>query len=130
MSEINNKIKESAVELLDFVNNSKDFVVEQAPLYVQELVHYHYIENLTSLVLNSILLLVSVLVSSILSYKVWKRGSDWDEYWEAHVLVYVGAISLVVVIISCITIPSSFKECYKAKETPRVLIVEKLNKLR
>lgn len=122
---IQEKLQESAGKLLDFVEKSGDFVVEQAPLYVQELVEYHFFENLLGLVI-CVFFLISIISACLLTIRNRLKYSD-DKFPEC---LFALAFSIVFTIPCIIEGSDYIKECYKAKYAPRVLIVEKLNKLR
>ena len=66
--EIKKKLEENAVGLLEFVEKSKDFVLEQAPLYVQELVAFHFISNAATLT-GILIFFFTVLIFFIKSFK-------------------------------------------------------------
>ena len=123
------KLQETATELLDFVNTSKDFVLEQTPLYVQEVVEFHFLENAISAGLNLVIAIVTLLVITFASYKIYKKDtSNWDVEW--FVVALIAILSAMILIVSGEYTTKYSKECYKAKYAPRVLIIEKLTELR
>lgn len=123
---IEEKLKESAGKLLDFVEKSGDFIVEQAPLYVQELIEYHFFENLLGLVLCSVLFFISVSIWVVILVFITKSKYN-DKIYECTI---TSVLSITILIPITMGVVCFGKECYKAKNTPRVFIVEKLNKLR
>ena len=123
---IEEKLKESAGKLLDFVEKSGDFVVEQTPLYVQELVEYHFFENLLGLVISSVLFFAGILIWVVILVSITKSKRS-DKIFDCTMTSIMSIAILTPVTMSVVCFG---KECYKAKNTPRVLIVEKLNKLR
>ena len=127
--ELKTKLQETATELLDFVNNSKDFVLEQTPLYVQEVVEFHFIDNALSAGMCGVFILCVLIITAFSSYKVYKVDrSDWGIEW-----ITLGAILILIVVLTHIMgerLIEHSKECYKAKYAPRVLIIEKLSELK
>ena len=124
--EIEEKLKESAGKLLDFVEKSGDFVVEQTPLYVQELIEYHFFENLLGLVISSFLFFAGISTWVVILVFITKSKYN-DKIFDCAM---TSIISMVILTPVTMGVVFYGKECYKAKNTPRVLIVEKLNKLR
>ena len=123
------KLKESAGKLLDFVEKSGDFVVEQAPLYVQELVEYHFIQNLVPCIASLIGFLALISIALWGAYKINKKDtSRWEIEWMPISIGY--ALLLITIGFLTSEITYHVTECYKAKYAPRVLIIEKLNNLR
>jgi len=130
--EIQDKIQENAVGLLDFVSQSKDFILEQAPIYVQELVQLHFIDNISSLIIKSILLLLCLVltVSAISKRNEMIKSTTSCEVVDAicECTLRVGALLILAISFLSNGIKKDAVECYKAKYAPRVLIIEKLNK--
>jgi hypothetical protein len=122
--ELENKLTENAAEILAFVEKSSSFVVEQAPLYVQELIQFHFWSNLITV----ILLLIALGVTIPIFYKSMKIGIE--DRWCSDLYFFSSVISGVIVLFMLIAIGTiggpAIKECVKAKYAPRVLIIEKL----
>jgi len=118
------KLEENALELLDFVKQSKDFGIEQAPLYVQELVEFHFFDNAFSVIVGVFLITITIVISFFL-YR-WGAKNKWED--DQHIFIPMILITTLSTLSLCATgqISYSLKECYKAKHTPRVLIIEKL----
>lgn len=127
MKDLTTQLQENAVELLTFVKQSKDFMVEQAPMYVQELVEFHFFENMIStitgvVVLATILLLVILIQKNIIN--------KLEEQFDKNMTYLVLSICLGIPFLAVIgDITKHTKECYKAKYAPRVLIIEKLSEI-
>jgi len=122
--EIKKKLEENAIELLDFVKKSTEFVVDQAPIYIQELLSYHFFENILSLILYLFIRSISSVIS-IISLR-WGSRNKWKQ--EEHIVVPAIAtiVFIAALIIGGVGAVERVKECYKAKYAPRVLIIEKL----
>ncbi len=122
--EIKKKLEENAVGLLEFVEKSKDFVLEQAPLYVQELVAFHFISNAATLT-GILIFFFTVLIFFIKSFKYGLKH-EFEDFPHVLFPAISGLLLIASVLMVCDFGAKVAIECYKAKYAPRVLIIEKL----
>ena len=119
--ELEDKLAENAANLLEFVEKSSSFVVEQAPLYVQELIPFHFFENAFTFV-TSVLIMLAMLIPFFWFKRVWR----WADEEGIQPAIMSFCLPILIICIQYLTLEKSGKECFKAKYAPRVLIIEKL----
>jgi hypothetical protein len=120
--ELVEKLNESGVEaitsVLEFMKSGTNFVAEQAPLYVQELLQWGFYDNLISAIIVGIFSLIFLIASALSFRKMIKED-------EPPLLIIVGVFAIFSIgfFIDCV---SNTKECIKIKVAPRVYIIESL----
>jgi hypothetical protein len=131
---MNEELQKNTSELIEWLKtsleSSQQFVIEQAPIYVQELLWIHFWSNL---VYGSIWL-VTLLFSVILTLSGIRNGKktkwDWgneDTAPEFFIKIIIGGAVFVFTIFGSFLTQTGvnyFLEAAKAKMTPRVVIVE------
>ena len=117
------EIKENISELLEFVNQTKDFAVEQAPLLIKELIQFTIYESIFNLVTVA-LIGVTFIICGYLVKRNWDYLYEKD--WGA-VIMPVGMIAIVIYMtVGSILTYESTSNLIKANYAPRLLIIEKL----
>lgn len=120
--EITHKLQEQLIGLLEWLDQAAEFVVEQAPLLVQELLTYHTLAGfyyVGGLVLIT-LLFAGIALGSQLRYD--KTGSEGAEILGMTSVIF-GLISLTCSIIAgSVWIPI----IVKIKYAPRMFLMEYL----
>ena len=123
-NELENKLEESATKLLEWTETASTFVGDQVPLYVQELLEWHFYSNLMDCIfmLSLIILVPSLAVLSFLKSGFRKGDADFNVSNLSTVIF--GIVTFFVVILCPIELFTSAKECVKVKTAPRVVLVE------
>lgn len=110
--------------LIEYVKQGADFVKEQAPLYVQELISY----GIWISIFEMILCVLGAIGGTIGLVKLVKYVNN-EEGYDADVagIIAIGFMALVVLIIFCIVAFCIDGETLiQATVAPRVYVVEKL----
>ena len=99
-------------------DESKGFVLEQAPLYAQEVVAWAFIQG----AIMACTMWVFTLATLVIAYKIYKAGKKAD-YDQSMIMFGSGLVGVVAAVLfmggAC-----GVKKMLKAKYAPRVLIVE------
>ena len=114
-----NELKESLKVILEFVESSKGFVIEQTPLYVQELLTYLIIIDSIGVGIASAFLIISV-VLPILIYR---------KYRETDTLIACITVGSIVGFISLISFIANLMHLIKVLVAPRLIVVEHISKM-
>ena len=117
------KINEEKInEVLNWVtgiaNNSTDFVLEQAPLYAQELIAYTLTINTVVFIIGIVLIIIAI--SCLIASTKKTRGFSDD------VLLI---IALHVTLISAFCLMCSVPNLIKIKTAPRVFIMDHIRNI-
>lgn len=99
--------------IIEYVKQGTDFIKEQAPLYVQELIKYYYAISLTYIISCSVILILCA------SYMFWIRviQEDSSEY---------EVLCIIVGLIATIFLAYNIETFIQIQLAPRVFVVEKL----
>lgn len=130
--ELKNKLQDNAMELLEFVDKSKDFVVDQAPIYVQELLTFHMLEKSISIICFGLLFIISSIMMIIIfkDYRKMRGDCASESFMYRTDTAGIGIIFafcyIFLILLTPLIIYNDVKEIAKAKYAPRVLIIEKL----
>lgn len=110
--------------LIEYVKQGADFVKEQAPLYVQELISY----GIWVSIFEMILCVLGVIGGTIGLVKLVNYVNNEEEYdADAAGIIAIGFMALVVLIIFCIVaFCVDGENLIQATVAPRVYVVEKL----
>lgn len=110
--------------IIEYVKQGADFIKEQAPLYVQELINY----GIWISIFEMILCVLGVIGGTIGLVKIVKYVNNEEEYdADATGIVVFGFRALVVFIIFCIiAFCIDGENLIQAIVAPRVYVVEKL----
>lgn len=115
------KLSAVSGELLEWLKttaqNSESFVLEQAPLYVQEYLAWYRIEAVIGLVICGGIAVALAVACVVVCRKLLKAG----ELEGAAIAGFVGAVFLAIVLIPA---GVSLTQMVKAIAAPRVVIVE------
>ena len=120
------ELQEKALEMLSWVEQAKDFTLEQAPLYIRELVELHFMENAISTLVGSLGLLL-VLVLTVCALLAVNKKAPSDD--KAPAIICLLALVLPLIFMLGNQVKKTTIECYKAKYAPRVLVIDKLRSL-
>jgi len=110
--------QQTVIGLLDFVTATKDFVLEQAPLYARELVTWQMWDGI---VCGTIFLLIFFV--SILGFCTGIKIIKNDKHDEGFACIMVG---ITVALISIFISTKEYRSAIKAVLAPRVVIIEHL----
>lgn len=118
-------IQESAKGLIDWFTQtasaSEDFIIEQAPLYAQEVVAWAFWSGVIAAAIGSFVLVLCLAASL---WVLWKAKSEDDESY----LVMFLPIVVVVAVSLGVTAPL-VSQAVKAHVAPRVVILEHVQQL-
>jgi len=105
------------------VSSTSDFVIDQAPMYVQEIIHWQIVEGIIWSIFFSVIAL-GLLVINLTKLRSMRRNiHDDGEGWILGVMV-------IVLMICSIAFANLFAfQSLKAYIAPRVVIVEQLQKV-
>lgn len=124
----NEALAASATQLLDFIRktaeNAEGFVVEQAPLFIQEYLQYHFILSLVGFIVS----LIAGIILIIFPFWLWKFTRSWTDEEAQSLVRGIGCIVPPIVgilILGAITFQNGMT-CVKIKVAPRVYIVDTL----
>lgn len=115
------KILENINYFLEYIKQGTDFIKDQAPLYVQELITYHCVLY-TSLVIFGV---IGVIIALILL----KKGSKYSSYQDIDKQMSYFISSMIIGIISLFFIGLNFSLMLKTWLAPRVFIMDYLMRL-
>lgn len=102
-------------KLIDYIDKSKDFVLEQAPDVIREILAYHLWENIVSLIFLTFFAAAFIVASIILYHKM----KDFSIWWLPLCLIF----TLVGGFINCIT------DLIAIKISPKYFVIHQLVKL-
>ena len=112
------KILENINYFLEYIKQGTDFIKDQAPLYIQELVTYHCVLY-TSLVIFGV---IGVIIALILL----KKGSKYTSYQDIDKQMSYFIPSMIIGVISLFFIGLNFSLMLKTWLAPRVFIMDYL----
>ena len=110
-----NEFKPVLSELLELVKSTKDFTLEQAPLYFQELVAYEISSSCVAIMACTIFLILS------LSFLINDKKS-----MSTDSKLIINTICSIIAFTSIICLFENVDSVIKAKIAPRVMIIDKL----
>ena len=127
------ELEQKMMTTLDWVgevaDGSKEFILEQAPIYAQEIIAWHFWSN----TIVAVLCLISLIPLIKYTNKWLKRIKDIKEENKGLSVLYgqdvegpIAIVSLLVctIIVVILMASSSSIDAAKAKMAPRVLIME------
>jgi len=125
MEELKRKLNEFGIEFIELLQQSKDFVIEQLPDYVSQLLTYE-------IVLNSIYVFLSMAIPLFLVRFLMKsKSKEWFQYTDRHgdkELTVEGAeamlFSTIFIIVSLLTFILHLPELLKLILAPKVWLLE------
>lgn len=120
------ELQEKALEMLSWVEQAKDFTLEQAPLFIKELVELHFMENAINTLVGLLGLLLLLVLTVYTILVVNKKLPSGDK------VPAITCLLLLVLPIGGLLVNQIIKtgmECCKAKYAPRVLVIDKLRSL-
>lgn len=120
--DIKDLLVDNARGISEYVKQSKDFVLEQAPLYIQELCSIHFFDNAVNATVFALLTLITIGVCLGLCKSILKTEEDVDKVLCISLVIGLGTTFAGPMIKNTC---DSVKESYKAVYAPRVLIMEK-----
>jgi len=123
---IEKKITEDATKLLDWANSAGEFVADQAPIYVQELIKWKFFDASVNAVVISCLSLLLILIAIYLIRGCVRASKKDSDYYL--ILVPISICWFVVLIPTSMSI-AHIKNAVKCKIAPRVVVVEELSKI-
>lgn len=121
---MNKGVENQLIELLQSVNDIKDFTIEQAPDVVQQLLTYSLVSSLLYVVVNSIIIVLAYMSATKWSDQAPDLYGDWS---MSKVLSYslgsvAGAIALAGMFVNVVKI------C-KITLAPKLFVLEYASKL-
>lgn len=105
--------------LIEYVKQGADFVKEQAPLYVQEMINYGIWTSVFETLLY-FFIAIFLIWCIVKLYKSIEEEEDAKEYAPIFLVLGIGVIIMLVVT------SISFETLIQAVVAPRVYVVEKL----
>ena len=114
--EVETTIQTLTKELLQTIIQTKQFVVEEAPLYIKEMLSYELMTNYVGI---GIIVMV-ILACSIGAYLCYRVGLQDEKY------MIPGGLFCSFVIVAAFSIFPCIANIYKIKYAPRVFIVDYL----
>lgn len=106
-------------QLIDIIQNTKDFTIEQMPLVANEIVRYGIVDGVIGIVF-SICLILACLYTLNKKYKVDSYGD------ESGFVFFAKIVSIIFLIISVFMIFLGSSQIIKAKIAPRLFIIDEL----
>jgi len=104
------------------VDRAENFVVEQAPLYVQEVLDWEFYGSILMLVVLLSLVLLWFAITSFLYYKAETMVGE-DKNTPQNTLF---TASIVVIVIAALCMASNIYDLVKSVVAPRVVVIQKL----
>lgn len=128
-SERDEKLRESLSDVLQWVQlsaeQSKDFVIEQAPLVAQEFVAWTFWES----VITAVAALLSAVLSAWCCLLCVRKCNDERDAFGGPEWTMGSMLCACTTIGLCVLFLCSSLTAVKAKVAPRVLIIEKVSTL-
>ena len=118
--ETEKSVNETLKWVAETADESKGFILEQAPLYAQEVVTWTYVQG--AILMVSMWVLAAVL--AVAAYKLHKAGKATD--YDSVPYTFTAAIIGIVAVILCGTGVCGMQDMFKAKYAPRVVVIEHL----
>lgn len=119
------EMKAQLAQLLAFLNDSikggKEFVAEQAPQFVKEMLAWYFWESVIWIIIG----VVVAIISYIAKRKIIE-SLDTKMYNYGESVTMINAIYAVVMAIAFIVICSNVMEAVKVKVAPRVVLVDQV----
>ena len=110
--------------IIEYVKQGADFVKEQAPLYVQELISYGIWISVFEMIL-CVLGAIAGVFGFVKLYNYVKNNDEYDD--DSESLVAIGFLFLAAFILFCIVaFCLNTENLIQATVAPRVYVVEKL----
>lgn len=106
--------------IIEYVKQGADFVKEQAPLYIQEMINYGIWTSVFEVIVFSICTILSVY--GLLKFIKWLKKEE--ECYEDHIVEFV--VAGVIIFLFALLVFNCVEELIKAVAAPRVYVVEKL----
>lgn len=106
--------------IIEYVKQGADFVKEQAPLYVQEMINYGIWTSVFETLLYFFIAIFLIWCMVKLHKAIEKDGDDEKEY--APIYLLLGICVIIMFVLTSI----SFETLIQAVVAPRVYVVEKL----
>jgi uncharacterized membrane protein YoaK (UPF0700 family) len=110
---------------MTYLQATEDFVVEQAPLLVQEILHYGLAHNSVLMVLCFIFLAVA----GYLCYKCFKRAAECSEVYEAEAPAMIGSVIAIIGLGATAGFIVNLMCVLKIVFAPRLYLIEELRRL-
>ena len=113
--------------IIEYVKQGADFIKEQAPLYVQEMINYKIWVSCFEI----LLCVVGIVVGIYAMVKLIKYVNDEEEYdSDADGIVAAGFVFLAVFLLFCfVVLCIDVETVIQATVAPRVFIVEQIMKI-
>ena len=109
---------------LKYLNQTEEFIAEQVPDYLNQVVQWNFYECLTDGAINIFVIVVCVAVV-VFCYKGLKKNIEKDGCdMESAAYSSVCVIGLTFLIINLAYLPSNIKGCVKSIYAPKVYLVE------
>lgn len=114
--------KEIVTKMFEYIDSSKDFMLEQAPEVFQQIIRYEYISSICGVVTCSILL-----ICAGITLFTWLKNPNVDrfDYWTDGTFAVV-LISATVVVITGIGLIVNVSDLIKINVAPKYYIISKL----
>ena len=115
--EITNEVQEDLITWIkEKIDGAEGFVLEQAPLYCQELLEYAWFYNVLALGF-SIAFFLTLIILTIVAGK--RRWFDKDVFWFSY--LFFGGLLYIPILLGAI---NSTRSIIKIKTAPRVFILD------
>lgn len=127
---MNDELNKLMIEIIDQVKNTGDFVVEQMPDVISQLLVYQYYSNLFYLILGTVLMIIS----STLFYKIKVLTEECDKNNYDHdmvgLYVLIGGLSGIVFgAIGVVNFFSAVDPLLKLTFAPKIYLIEYASRL-
>lgn len=126
---MNDELKKALVDSLDLLKTglekSSDFVLEQAPMVVQEYIAYTRVMSTVQVVSGVLLFILTCITCRYWMRLTYRLATESSEALEVPVGIF-GAAAHIFAFIGSIGLISNITTCIMAWTAPRVLILEKI----
>ncbi len=127
---LNEALAASATQLLDFIRktaeNAEGFVVDQAPLFIQEYLQFNFYQDVAFGIILFLILILNIL--GVFKLYFWCKALKSSEIHDGHIVCSIlGFCIMISLIVVCGTHCLGYTiEAIKIKVAPRVYIVDTL----
>lgn len=126
--ELQLKLVESFEKVSDWVDSSEDFVVEQAPLVVSEIISWGFWSNLSISLLSFMVLIICLCVLKFFVIKNFHKLDEKDTSGAQAMVIFISGIFSIVGILgsTCEMIHHSYDTIF-ILVAPRLYVIEQIS---
>ena len=126
-TEVQKKLLESVDEVKQWLETGKDFVLEQAPLVVQEVLAWGVASATFFVILNLVLFLLGLCLTRMLYLKMWFFEKNIEDSGPEVIFIFVG--NIVALLVPFINICIYTYQLTYISYAPRLYILQQISKL-